>query len=250
MQRQDHLPALAQRVRYPLLGRVVSGLGPQPADGVLHGWRAERGHGDAEAVVAHLRQLAPVQAGHRGAQRGPVQPAGDRGVLGPGHEHRAERGEQRRPVARVADVRRRGHRPAPGQHDDVPPGDGDDVDLGAELPAQQLGPLGRRADGRMLVQGRHAGHGQGGPEHVGAVHRIAHHEAAVAEHGQRGVRGGDVHAQVPGELADREAAGRVGGEERDDHRRTGGRGGSTGHAHQVSGRPPACRSLDVNIFLL
>jgi hypothetical protein len=95
MQRQDHLLALAQGLRHPLLGRVVAGLGPQPADGVPHGGRAERGHGDAEATLAHLRELAPVQAGHRGAQRGPVQPRGDRGVVGPGHEYRAERGDQR-----------------------------------------------------------------------------------------------------------------------------------------------------------
>jgi hypothetical protein len=35
------------------------------------------------------------------------------------------------------------------------------------------------------------------------VNGIPYHEAAVAEHGERGMGGGDVHAQIAGELADR-----------------------------------------------
>jgi hypothetical protein len=110
--------------------------------------------------------------------------------------------------------------------------------ISARAPRQDLGLLHGGRDRGVLLERGEAGDRERGPEHVGAVDRVAQQEAGVAQHRQRGVGRGQVHPEVLGQLADAEAPQRVGGEEGEDVGRPGGGGRGAGHAGNLSRLDP------------
>ena len=101
---------------------------------------------------------------------------------------------------RVSDRRdtrcRANGRTAPSQKDDIAARDRGDPDFRVEIVRQQLGLLDRRLDRGVLLERGETGDRQGRTEHIRAVRRITDQEPDVAQHGQRGVRGRDVHVEA------------------------------------------------------
>ena len=124
------------------------------ADRVGHLRAAQRAHGNAEPACRMSVSTRRYDSAASPSSDGASEPFVHRGVVGPRHEHGADRREQRRAVTRVADAGGERLGPTPREEDHVAAGDRGEPHLAIELRGEQLGLLDRRRRSHGAVRAR------------------------------------------------------------------------------------------------